>query len=1625
MLDNTNRYAKRHGTGQSNGSGGNITIINQRGNSIPLDLNVDSITANKGDIGKLHIHSANIDDANIVYLMSGDGQITRLVGENLHYDEGYIGKLTSDEMTTNKLTVNDLAQIKQLIADYIQSENITTDYLTVNKSAHFFELVVDKIRSVQGTQINTAANCVIDYVEAYNAQDELVELDDANIDYYRCYWRKTDDNGRTIENKWLPNDQALCQTFNIETGVTQNTQNKYYWRLVDNTNVNAGVEAYINFNKNEVKTEPVENYVVTIENFLFTNTENSNQWTDFLVQPQINGSFDVETNEWTITSTQLGLQLRPVLSQNSTSSDEYEYISLSDGTFTFSTDIPTRLNVGFYYDDGTFEFFEASDEYKTEYECVTTNPAGIEAIVINSATIEVYEACNWIDLSNTDKDNPKSGCDDAPSVGDNLAQLGYRWDPDKSSDRASAIIIAAYATPDPDVCPPSYAQYQNINDFSLTSHRGTYMDATGAHIVGVLEGGTTIGEGVTIPVEVEQYKLIGNTAIYKDTNNNFSPTSITFSILHSTSQATQILTTLPTGFSLEVNGVAQSSLVVNSAQTLSIRLKEGNKIWDGVEIEATSVDALNGQNGEWTEYIYRAYTINTPSLPTNGIAWDNMTTTQKSSWVKSQPTLSGNNTYVWQSWRRVTYDSSNNAVYTDNWKSPTRLTGKNGDPGQDGEGEENIFKHYKEELTASQLNQAEHNPYKWGGNLSEADVTSLLTTYNWNQSPQGIDSSYMYEYVSTRRKYLDTDSSSNTYNQMIWSYFSAPVIWSKWGENGQDGDGVKYIFTQSTTALTNIGFENGWPEGATTRSDINNRKIWYDNPMSPTKTGGHVFVSQSKTREEIDGQIYWTEWSTPSIWARWVDDGETGPQGPTGPQGENGESYQLLKLSEVFEVTIDKSSSGVGTLDNVTGAVNTHFRYMIDKVDGDTHHIMTTSELNTEHIQMRLEWDNSVKVNNIEINSLTYIDLTPQTESGTGYGYFDFNKDNLLAYQFTNSYTDYYFLHKNNYTNYMPTKTDVYLVDSGVKYEMENVPLIFKPDHYFKFGDYAFNSLYQGLSGNQDGEFTTTGWSLIHQDWVNVSLGVYNINNVMNGGGYPTSSATEHYIYKTQTDKPSKPSGTSNTGTWSAPSGWSKTPTTPDGSYTYCWISNSVRQRTTSGYSSTWSAWSDPQIISSYTNGGVVFTSSVNSAQLDITANQIKSEVAATYVTDSELSTARSEILQQANVIAAGVYNTNANRYQTASEVQVTANNIALGVYSDIDGKLRNTGINIQDNTISLDSANTTIGGEVYIHEGEMLSDGINKETQIMIGSTSNTTYTGGSVTTTPQVVRTFISGETLKITDLSCGYYNSYTGVWAERISGATFYLKKGTTYQQITTSTSITFTSSTAGEYSFYCTYNNTPANCKLYGWLVGTSSLANVTEICSEGINIANNNNFLQFNTSDKKFEVQTNITGSGSINSSGFGIKVDNGIPKMMYSRQSPGTPISGGSFPNDLNDPTFYPTEAFDSWGTIGTQISIVNCDSTLSYYTIHRDIDMYLFTAPTSNQTFDISGTVNNTTRGLYNGRIIYIKGHPKLTISNGSNQIVLKNQYWNNSGGTSFTMNSSTGYSMIFVLYSGTWIQL
>lgn len=177
------------------------------------------------------------------------------------------------------------------------------------------------------------------------------------------------------------------------------------------------------------------------------------------------------------------------------------------------------------------------------------------------------------------------------------------------------------------------------------------------------------------------------------------------------------------------------------------------------------------------------------------------------------------------------------------WSDPVRISGIDGEPGKDGSSIEFIY-----------CRTTDNTPPTKPASVNEDDYVPQ----GWFDHPSGVDPVNQYEWFCSRQ-----------FKDNAWTEFTTPAIWSKYGTNGIDGDGVEYIFTRTTEQIT----------PATPGSSNEDDYVpvgWTDNPMGVNLEYPFEWVSK-RTYSGIDKT--WSNFSTPAIWAKWGYDGEVGADG--------------------------------------------------------------------------------------------------------------------------------------------------------------------------------------------------------------------------------------------------------------------------------------------------------------------------------------------------------------------------------------------------------------------------------------------------------------------------------------------------------------------------------------------------------------------------------------------------------------------------------------------------------------------------------------------------------------------------------------------------------------------------
>lgn len=271
--------------------------------------------------------------------------------------------------------------------------------------------------------------------------------------------------------------------------------------------------------------------------------------------------------------------------------------------------------------------------------------------------------------------------------------------------------------------------------------------------------------------------------------------------------------------------------------------KDGKYGKDGKD----GIDGVPGIDGDTTRVViaYKSTkSIERPDTPVGG-SWDyeTNTITYPEGWSGSDSNPNG---YVWMS--TATFSSKGTIVVP--WSTPVRLTGADGHDGADGSNIEFVYK-----LTVTSL----VTPTKPTGNSQTEAIRQ-----GWTDHPTGISEQYQCEWVCSHN--LQTDGS--------WSEWSDPTIWSKWGVNGKDGDGVEYIYQRTKLPASPKEITDNNPDqDEYIPQSAPGEQPWTDNPTGVSKEFQYEWVSQRKYKGDTHK---WGNFSSPSLWAKYGDNGQDG-----------------------------------------------------------------------------------------------------------------------------------------------------------------------------------------------------------------------------------------------------------------------------------------------------------------------------------------------------------------------------------------------------------------------------------------------------------------------------------------------------------------------------------------------------------------------------------------------------------------------------------------------------------------------------------------------------------------------------------------------------------------------------
>lgn len=303
-----------------------------------------------------------------------------------------------------------------------------------------------------------------------------------------------------------------------------------------------------------------------------------------------------------------------------------------------------------------------------------------------------------------------------------------------------------------------------------------------------------------------------------------------------------------------------------------------------------SGDGKDGKDGGYYKQYFKNNTSETvaPEKPTDGSA-----PSAESGWTENAVNRKSGE-YTWMIQVFVSGDG-----FYGHYMTPICITGSKGDPGEPGGGGS----------SGSDTNDRDFRYYRTekGHNISDVQKPDGDNYYDWTDNPQGIG--YVHNDNGTVTFYDNEWVCVRIKTDGVWGKWIGPVLWSHYGENGTDGDGVEYIFTKTSTGAPTGDTPDKWYSNEQSKANgkddsgscswedksesyyntkyfnqdeyIKKDSGWFDDPsnIEDQHPGDKIWVSVRKKRNDSNPtsseteDAYWHQYSQPKIWSYYAKDG--------------------------------------------------------------------------------------------------------------------------------------------------------------------------------------------------------------------------------------------------------------------------------------------------------------------------------------------------------------------------------------------------------------------------------------------------------------------------------------------------------------------------------------------------------------------------------------------------------------------------------------------------------------------------------------------------------------------------------------------------------------------------------
>lgn len=279
---------------------------------------------------------------------------------------------------------------------------------------------------------------------------------------------------------------------------------------------------------------------------------------------------------------------------------------------------------------------------------------------------------------------------------------------------------------------------------------------------------------------------------------------------------------------------------------------------------------------DWTEVVEKGEQGNEGDTPVQAFQWNNSATQAPSplpsggtlgNWsatAPNRPSTAGEH-FLWMTQSTKHYDDT-----YETWSPAVRISGDTGDAGEDASDREYVYKRLNVyPFPNTETKPADATRGKVHGTGDWVPAASQYTTDDW--VPEGWSDTALpatedekYVYMAMRIK--------NAGHSEQWGDFTDPILWSNWGVQGIDGDGVQYVYKLFDHELTDAERTSNIPtKPASQTSGEWIPTGWSDDPLAPTQSMPFCYCSIIK---KIGG-----EWSDTfeklGLWSKWSEDGGT------------------------------------------------------------------------------------------------------------------------------------------------------------------------------------------------------------------------------------------------------------------------------------------------------------------------------------------------------------------------------------------------------------------------------------------------------------------------------------------------------------------------------------------------------------------------------------------------------------------------------------------------------------------------------------------------------------------------------------------------------------------------------